>query len=139
VVMRHGAIAQIGAPRDIYFTPADRFVAEFIGAANIIEATAKDGFITLPGGQIGLTDAKVAGPVVVMIRPETIKIVAGGDSSLAGRIETVSFVGDRVRLTVSEATERPLAVDSANSTQVRVGDRVGLAIDPAAVRLLGRR
>src|SRR6059036_3279223 len=38
VVMQKGAIAQIGTPRDIYFTPRSRFVAEFIGAANIVEA-----------------------------------------------------------------------------------------------------
>jgi putative spermidine/putrescine transport system ATP-binding protein len=139
VVMRHGAIAQIGAPRDIYFAPADRFVAEFIGAANIIEAHAKDGCIALPGGRIGLPGTGAEGPVVAMIRPETIKIVAPGDASLRGRVETVSFVGDRVRLTVSEAAQRPLAIDAANSTQVCVGDRVGLAIDPAAVRLLERR
>jgi len=140
VVMRHGAIAQIGAPREIYFTPADRFVAEFIGAANIIEATAKDGFIALPGGRIGLADnTKTAGTVVVMIRPETIKIVAPGDAGLRGKVETVSFVGDRVRLTVTEAAERALTIDAANSTQVRIGDRVGLAIDPAAVRQLERR
>ena len=38
VVMSKGGIAQVGTPRDIYFTPCNRFVAEFIGAANIIEA-----------------------------------------------------------------------------------------------------
>src|SRR5262247_3166725 len=43
VVMRKGAIAQVGAPRDIYFAPASRFVAEFIGAANVLEATATNG------------------------------------------------------------------------------------------------
>ena len=40
VVMRKGAIAQVGAPRDIYFAPASRFVAEFIGAANILEGVS---------------------------------------------------------------------------------------------------
>ena len=43
VVMRKGAIAQIGTPRDIYFAPANRFVAEFIGAANIVEARVDAG------------------------------------------------------------------------------------------------
>src|ERR1700760_2828065 len=43
VVMRKGAIAQIGSPRDIYFTPKNRFVAEFIGAAKIIEAAGENG------------------------------------------------------------------------------------------------
>ena len=45
------AIAQIGTPRDIYFTPQSRFVAEFIGAANIIEAPLADGHLVLPGGR----------------------------------------------------------------------------------------
>ncbi len=139
VVMRNGAIAQIGAPRDIYFAPADRFVAEFIGTANVIEATAKAGVITLPGGRIAMSDAKTDGAVVVMIRPETIRIVAAGEGTLAGRVETVSFVGDRVRLTVTEAAPRALAIDAANTIDLGLGDRVGLAIDPAAVLLLERR
>ena len=62
VVMRKGAIAQIGTPRDIYFAPKSRFVAEFIGAANIIEAPVENGHLVLPGGRqpIG-SDAKPRG------------------------------------------------------------------------------
>ena len=52
VVMRKGAIAQIGTPRDIYFAPANRFVAEFIGAANIVQAPCSDGALMLPGGKL---------------------------------------------------------------------------------------
>ena len=43
VVMQKGAMAQIGTPREIYFTPRNRFVAEFIGAANIVEAPVENG------------------------------------------------------------------------------------------------
>eukprot|EP01035_Chromulina_nebulosa_P069371 gene69371-biopygen28983 len=50
VVMRKGAIAQIGTPREIYFAPQSRFVAEFVGAANIIEAPVAEGHLVLPGG-----------------------------------------------------------------------------------------
>src|ERR1700760_2678319 len=49
VVMRKGAIAQIGSPRDIYFTPKNRFVAEFVGAANIVEGALDQGNLVLPG------------------------------------------------------------------------------------------
>ena len=52
VVMRKGAIAQIGTPREIYFAPQSRFVAEFIGAANIVEAPIADGHMLLPGGRL---------------------------------------------------------------------------------------
>ncbi len=51
VVMRKGAIAQIGTPREIYFAPGNRFVAEFIGAANIVEAPIENGDLVLPGGR----------------------------------------------------------------------------------------
>ena len=42
VVMQKGMIVQIGTPREIYFTPRNRFVAEFIGAANIVEVGRRE-------------------------------------------------------------------------------------------------
>src|SRR3978361_2098488 len=74
VVMQKGAIAQIGTPREIYFTPQNRFVAEFIGAANIIEASIENGHLVLPGGRqpvAGVADMPAAG---AMIGTETIAV-----------------------------------------------------------------
>jgi len=136
VVMRKGAIAQVGSPRDIYFAPANRFVAEFVGAANLVEARAVDGMLTLPGGRMMLADTKASGDVVAMIRPESIGVVAPGAASLSGQVERVSFVGDRQRLTVSGATLRPLIIDAPNTLDVKIGERVGLMVDPHAVRVL---
>src|ERR1700721_2298242 len=51
VVMQKGSIAQIGTPREIYFAPNSRFVAEFIGAANIIESPVDNGHLVLTGGR----------------------------------------------------------------------------------------
>jgi len=45
-------------------------------------------------------------------------------------------VGDRLRLTVTGAADRPLVIDAANTLAVEAGQRVGLAIEPQAVRLL---
>jgi len=136
VVMRKGAIAQVGTPRDVYFAPANRFVAEFIGAANIVEAECTDGALALPGGRLPLANGAVGGKVFAMIRPEAVAIVAPDGAALSGRVESVSFVGDRQRLTVSGAAARPLLVDAANSLDLKAGDRIGLKVDPAAVRLL---
>src|SRR5258708_7624388 len=52
VVMQKGAIAQIGTPRQIYFKPQSRFAAEFIGAANIIEAAVDHRHLLLPAGRL---------------------------------------------------------------------------------------
>src|SRR5580704_11414564 len=75
VVMRNGAIAQIGSPREIYFSPQSRFVAEFVGAANILEASIENGELKLPGGRIKLGNGAPAGAVTAMVRPEAIAIV----------------------------------------------------------------
>jgi putative spermidine/putrescine transport system ATP-binding protein len=136
VVMRKGAIAQIGTPRDIYFSPANRFVAEFVGAANIVEANASNGTLTLPGGHLKVPDAKTTGAVVAMIRPESFAVVAPETAGLSGRIDRISFVGDRQRLTVSGAARQPLLIDVPNSLALKIDERIGLAIDPHAVRIL---
>jgi putative spermidine/putrescine transport system ATP-binding protein len=135
VVMRKGAIAQVGAPRDIYFTPASRFVAEFVGAANIVEGACAAGALTLPGGRLPI-DQAVSGTAQAMIRPESIRIVAPQGATLAGEVAAVSFVGDRQRLTIHGVADRPVMADVPNVPIINIGERVGLAIDPSAIRLL---
>jgi putative spermidine/putrescine transport system ATP-binding protein len=134
--MQRGAIAQIGTPREIYFTPRNRFVAEFIGAANIIEAPVESGHLVLPGGRQPLGEVANALAAVAMIRPETIQVVESGAAPLSGIIDSVSFIGDRQRLVVSGASGKLLAVDAPNTVRARAGERVGLLIAPDAVRLL---
>ncbi|WP_047308097.1 ABC transporter ATP-binding protein [Rhodopseudomonas palustris] len=136
VVMSKGAIAQVGTPREIYFRPASRFVAEFVGAANIIEAEIADGALRLPGGHWRIADSVSHSRAVAMIRPETIRIAAPEAATLQGVVDSVSFVGDRQRIVVSGAAARPLAIDAPNALPIRGGDRIGLVADPEAIRLL---
>jgi putative spermidine/putrescine transport system ATP-binding protein len=136
VVMSKGAIAQVGSPRDIYFTPRNRFVAEFIGAANIIEASVDDGHLVLPGGRQPITSQINLAFAVAMVRPEAIRLAEAGSTPLSGTIDSVTFNGEKQRLVVSGAAARPLNVDAPNTLEARPGDRVGLSIAPEAVRLL---
>ncbi|MBN8989056.1 MAG: ABC transporter ATP-binding protein [Rhizobiales bacterium] len=136
VVMQKGKIAQIGSPREIYFTPQSRFVAEFIGAANIIESPLENGHLVLPGGRQAIGGDANMPAAVAMIRPETIRVIEAGSAPLSGIIDSVSFIGDRQRLVVSGASNRLLTVDAPNTVQANAGERVGLLISPDAVRLL---
>jgi len=136
VVMQKGAIAQVGTPREIYFAPRNRFVAEFIGAANIIEAPVADGHLILPGGRQPIGGDKNLVAAVAMIRPETIQVVEAGNASLTGTIDSVSFIGDRQRMAVSGASDKILAVDAPNTVKAQAGERIGLLIAPDSVRLL---
>ncbi len=136
VVMRNGTIAQVGTPRDIYFEPASRFVAEFIGAANILEAECGGGALKLPGGHLPLPNGAAVGPVVAMIRPESIHIVEPTETTLLGVVDSVNFTGDRQKLTISGAAERTMQIDIPNSLDLRPGQRVGLSVVPSAIRIL---
>jgi putative spermidine/putrescine transport system ATP-binding protein len=136
VVMRKGAIAQIGTPREIYFKPKNRFVAEFIGAANIIEGAVENGYLLLPGGRQPIGGDASLEAAVVMIRPETIAVVEAASAQLSGTIDSVSFIGDRQRLVVSGASGKLLTVDAPNTVRAKAGERIGLLIAPDAVRLL---
>ena len=136
VVMQKGTIAQIGSPREIYFAPKNRFVAEFIGAANIIEAPIEGGQLVLPGGRQPIGGDATASAAVAMIRPETIRVVEAGSAPLSGLIDSVSFIGDRQRMVVSGASGKLLTVDAPNTVAAKAGERVGLSISPDAVRLL---
>jgi putative spermidine/putrescine transport system ATP-binding protein len=136
VVMQKGAIAQIGTPREIYFTPKNRFVAEFVGAANIIESPIENGHLVLPGGRQRIDGNATAPAVIAMVRPETIHVAQPDGAPLCGVIDSVSFVGDRQRLVVSGVSTKLMNVDAPNTIQVKAGDRIGLLIAPEAVRLL---
>jgi putative spermidine/putrescine transport system ATP-binding protein len=138
VVMSKGAIAQVGSPREIYFTPRNRFVAEFIGAANIIEAVVANSELVLPGGRQPIAGHGDLAAAVAMVRPESIRLVDAGAAPLKGTIESVAFNGDRQRLVVSGASDKPLTIDAPNTVQAKPGDQVGLSIAPDAIRLLPR-
>ncbi|WP_081894708.1 ABC transporter ATP-binding protein [Ruegeria halocynthiae] len=75
-VMSDGKLLQVGAPLDIYDAPRNRFVAEFVGEANV-----------LPGRMLGLASPYGA------IRPERVIVRQGGAGSCPGRVLSVVFVG----------------------------------------------
>jgi putative spermidine/putrescine transport system ATP-binding protein len=136
VVMQKGAIAQIGTPRDIYFSPKNRLVAEFIGAANIIEAPVENGELVLAGGRQPIGGEANLAAAIAMIRPESIAIVAAGSAPLTGTIDSVSFIGDRQRMVVKGASSKSLTVDAPNTVKAKAGERIGLMIAPDAIRIL---
>ena len=137
VVMQKGTIAQIGTPREIYFTPKNRFVAEFIGAANIIEAPVENGHLVLPGGRQPIGgDASHAGRGrhdpprnhPAWWRPGARRFRASSTASAS------SATGNA--WSSAAHPSKPLTVDAPNTVQARAGERVGLLISPDAVRLL---
>jgi len=107
-VLNVGHIEQIGTPFEIYNHPATEYVATFLGAANILDAVVRKGFLEVGPAQIPATlESFCDGACVkIVFRPEDVSVNRGdflrpGHHRLASaRIEEVSFVGayERVRL-----------------------------------------
>ena len=103
VVMNHGRIEQIGCGQDIYRAPRTRFVADFIGEANLLLGNAlDDGRLSLALGPVTLSGLKLpAGrDIVAVLRPEHIVLlkdtVGEGLSTVAAVIEDVIHIGSHV-------------------------------------------
>jgi len=137
VVMSHGAVEQVGRPRDIYFSPANRFVAEFVGTMNVLRGMARDGHLEVAGGRIPWHRAE-AGELEVLFRPERAAVVKAEAGGLKGRLLTAFFLGDRTRLVVEGVGETPLIVETSAREQFKPGQEVHVSIDPDALLKLSR-
>jgi putative spermidine/putrescine transport system ATP-binding protein len=110
-VMHEGRLEQLGTPREVYERPATRFVASFIGRANLFDATT--------GGAGGLfsedgipLDAPAAG--TYLLRPERVTLDAAppaSANSVAGTIEVVSFLGTGTQAVLRLAGGRALLAE----------------------------
>ena len=90
----------------------------------------------MPGGRQPIAGQINLPAAVAMVRPESIRLSEADGAALAGIIDSVTFNGEKQRLVVSGASDKPLTVDAPNTVQAKAGDRVGLSIAPEAVRLL---
>jgi putative spermidine/putrescine transport system ATP-binding protein len=101
-VMDKGRIAQLGTPREIYFQPANAFVADFIGTLNRV------------GGQ--------------SFRPEDAELVAPQDAPCAGVVTACHFLGDHQRVQVRMDGGEDIVLKLPPRTPPAAGQRVGLRI-----------
>jgi putative spermidine/putrescine transport system ATP-binding protein len=128
VVMGEGRIRQAAPPVEVYRKPADVFVADFIGATNLIPVD--DGRVLgqpLPG---------VGGSGTLSIRPEDV-VIGAPDGGLTGRVAFVRDLGATVEVYVEVGGRTLTAVFSPREHgAVAVGDAVGVRLPPEAAVVL---
>jgi sulfate transport system ATP-binding protein len=111
-VMNQGRLLECGSPDDLYTRPASRFVATFLGAANLLL-----GYRT-PGGVRFAPPVRNDAPpreVVAVLRPEEVELAAESDAVRSnfvgfGEVQEVLFAGSIERLRVHMATDGPVPV-----------------------------
>lgn len=152
ILMKDGRIVQSGAPRDLYERPASRFAAEFIGNANIAEATVirsagdRTALVALPGniaveGHFSRAeDVRSSGPVLACIRAESIARVPGGSdlNTFDARVESVGFLGPLVTCTL-KLGEVTLRAELPVRNPPSVGESVQIRIAPEDVIIISEQ
>ncbi len=141
VVMHDGGIVQSGTPAELYERPCSRFVAEFIGSANVLTLRELDTInnmaILASGAALRVTAAPPAAvEQVLVVRPHSIRIATGGDSEnvLEGTVRSIVYLGDRVRVSAAIAGCGDLVIDALPDGlgRVREGERIRVALPPEA-------
>jgi ABC-type Fe3+/spermidine/putrescine transport system ATPase subunit len=140
-VMNQGRIVQVGTPLEIYYRPADRFVADFVGLANFVPvAVVAAGVARLGDLALTVEAATRAGPAMLVVRPETVTLAAqppsdAGRPVIRGRVKTSAFLGGLARYWV-EAMGMEWVVDQAAPGEAMFSGDVYLSLSPERTHVL---
>ncbi len=138
VVMNNGKIEQIGSPIDIYNEPANAFVADFIGEANILDGLMlKDYRVRVLGSDFRCVDKGFGEntPVDIVIRPEDIEITTPEDGTVEGDVTGVVFKGVHYEMEV-KVGKYTLLIHSTVSSPV--GSHIGMKVDPYNIHIMNK-
>lgn len=136
VVMKSGTIQQVGAPQDVYNEPANAFVADFIGEANLFDASMEqDREVTLSGASFACVDPRPCPLVDAVIRPEDVEITAPEAGTVQGKVLACLFKGVHYEITVEVGSDQWI-IHSTRSAQV--GGTVGLTVAPENIHIMRR-
>lgn len=138
VVMNNGKIEQIGAPIDIYNEPANAFVADFIGEANILNGLMlEDRLVKIGGAEFPCVDKGFGKnrPVDVVIRPEDVEIVKPQGAKLSGTVTDTVFKGVHYEMSVSVNGCMWLI---HNTKSVEPGTEIGIEVVPDNIHIMDK-
>ena len=142
--MNAGRIVQIGTPRRVYEEPADNYVADFLGAANLMEVEVVSAGV-LRVGDFALTSQRceaAAGTAHAVIRPERVQIEehgSAGENRMPAMVERVVFLGSATEVLLRLAPGVPLQAlmqNDGSRPDLAQGTPVHVYLPPDALRVL---
>ena len=141
VVLSAGQVAQVGTPMELYHTPANTFVAQFIGspAMNLLPCQGAPGGVTLRDGMHvdlpGRPETERAHHVGV--RPEHLTL-ATGSALVEGTVLVAEALGEYTQVYLeTAAADQPVIVKLPGDLMPSEGDALRLSADPARLHLFG--
>ena len=159
VVMKDGMVQQIGTPQEVYDSPANVFVAGFIGVPqmNFYDARlVRDGDayrVELDGISVDVSPEKCARlvahgvqtqDVTLGVRPENIELAEAGETALTGTVETTEMMGSSVYLHVSVDGKDSIIIlqnveeDGRRPSDIQVGSTLSFVFPGSSVHLFDK-
>jgi iron(III) transport system ATP-binding protein len=143
IVMESGRIAQQGTPHELYEAPASRFLADFIGDANLVdgELASDAGGATFSAGGVSTAvraDGVAPGPATLAVRPHRLRIVAPGQGVLPGVCKRAAYLGSRIEYVVATPWGELLVFDAEARTARGRDEPVGVSFEADAAIVLRR-
>ncbi len=143
-VMNRGRVVQTGPPEELYLRPRSRFLADFLGLTNLLQASASgpDRVRIAGGPELAAPHPLPSqGAFTVAIRPEALRFLEGGPpdaGAFQGRVQMRMFLGSSVKfLVVCGTLELTVAVPLAGRRiEIQVGEEVHLGVDPEDLLVL---
>jgi iron(III) transport system ATP-binding protein len=143
IVMSQARIAQDGTPRELYEQPASRFVADFIGNANLLPATLRHLDATMAEATLGALTLRLAhrgipaGAAALAVRPHAVHLSPSGEG-IPGRIAHAAYLGGHMEYVIDLpgiGTDL-FAISSDIAEPIAAGQDVGVSFDPAGVAVV---
>jgi len=129
-VMEAGSVLQVGSPPDIYERPSKRFVADFVGKANILPGRVEDGFVVCSDKvSVALSPGETGRPEnpQLMFRPEALRETeAGVRPDVEGRVVDTLYHGNIRRYMLDADCGEPIVYET--NTPHAIGDTLRLTI-----------
>jgi iron(III) transport system ATP-binding protein len=123
-LMRDGRVVQSGAPEEVYLTPADRWVAEFVGAGNFLSGELNGDLVETLIGRFPVAKSDGARDVDVLVRPELLELRP--DPAGVGEVVSREFRGHDVFYRVQLANGSTIVSQRPSTEVVPLGARVAL-------------
>ncbi len=127
-VFNKGVVQQVGTPEEIYGSPKNRFVANFVGRSNFVDGSIKDGyFVTTCGTKVKINDSsKNVDSIVFSFRPEAISF-GEGEHSISGVITTSFYRGTGYQYVVKVDDNTEVTIE--HNKKVHIGEKVSFSVD----------
>jgi iron(III) transport system ATP-binding protein len=121
-VMHEGRIEQQARPSELYAVPASRWVARFIGEANLVRGFAEGDRATTPCGMVPLA-ARCHGEVEVLVRPEALRLGAAGSGGTEATVDLVEYYGHDTVYEIEVTGGTRVRVRTSAAPDLARGDR----------------